>query len=114
MTGLSTSAITWEELQKVITTNSDGMGSDIDLTSWGGGTITLADITPDDLTSDMFALPSGKTETETATMKVENYTCFRVVMTVTTPCLVVREKTNSLVEQVLTLLSFLKSLKMTR
>ncbi len=90
----------------------------IDLTSWGGGTITLADITPDDLTSDMFALPTGKTET--ATMKVENYTCFRVVMmrllvmTVTTPFLVVREKTNSLVEQVLTLLSFLKSLKMTR
>lgn len=91
----------------------------IDLTSWGGGTITLADVTPDDLTSDIFALPTGKTET--ATMKVENYTCFRVMMmmrllvvTVTTPCLVVREKTNSLVEQVLTLLSFLKSLKMTR
>ena len=54
--------ITWEQLQSKITaiadnpltTNVDESGTKIDLSDWGGGTITLTGITSTDLTESMF------------------------------------------------------------
>ena len=56
--------ITWEQLQSKITaiadnpltTNVDESGTKIDLSDWGGGTITLTGITSTDLTESMFVL----------------------------------------------------------
>ena len=52
--------VTWEKLQAAITatTNSDGAvtGARIDLSEWGGGTVTLMGVAPTDLTEDMFIL----------------------------------------------------------
>ena len=57
--------ISWEELSGAITTvedpNNPGTvtGVVIDLTAWGGGTITLTGVTSvDDLTEDMFTMPT--------------------------------------------------------
>ncbi len=59
-------AVTWDALSTNITTITDDdnvvTGVRIDLGEWGGGTITLEGITSvDDLTEDMFDLPSGST-----------------------------------------------------
>ena len=52
--------ISWTDLQAKI--SDDGNGNvTIDLTSWGGGTITLNGIASTDLTETMFALPDGNT-----------------------------------------------------
>ena len=48
-------AITWEVLSRKI--ESDGGTAVIDLSDWGGGTIRLDGVSPDDLTEDMFNLP---------------------------------------------------------
>ena len=56
--------ITWEQLQDAIsaieddttTTDVDESGTKIDLSAWGGGTITLTGVASTDLTEDMFVL----------------------------------------------------------
>ncbi len=58
-------AITWEELQAAMTqvvddpntAGVDETATVIDLSAWGGGTITLDGITAAELTADMFGLP---------------------------------------------------------
>ena len=60
-------AITWEELSANITQVEDDAGTRdvdetatvIDLSTWGGGSITLQGVTATDLTADMFNLPDG-------------------------------------------------------
>ena len=62
--------IAWEELQAAFTaveddtstTNVDETATVIDLTDWGGGTITLEGVSSSDLTADMFNLPDGSSE----------------------------------------------------
>ena len=64
-----TQEITWEELQAVITqvdddpltTEVDETATVIDLSAWGGGTITLTGVTATDLTEDMFSLSGAWT-----------------------------------------------------
>ena len=64
-------AISWEELQAQftavaddpLTTNVDETATIIDLSNWGGGTITLQGVTSTDLTADMFCLPDGSRAT---------------------------------------------------
>ena len=61
-------AITWEQLQAAFTavaddpntTDVDETATVIDLSDWGGGTITLQGVTSTDLTAEMFALPDGQ------------------------------------------------------
>ena len=55
--------ITWEQLQTAISAIEDDpntpeteSGTTIDLSAWGGGTITLTGVTSTDLTEDMFVL----------------------------------------------------------
>ena len=67
---LFNTAITWEQLSAKITTITDPNDADvvtglqIDLSDWGGGTITLEGLTDvSDLTTDMFCLPDGTRET---------------------------------------------------
>ena len=64
-------AITWAQLSAKITTVTDSndpntvTGLEIDLSDWGGGTITLEGVTSTgDLTEAMFNLPSGETGEE--------------------------------------------------
>ena len=51
--------ITWNQLVAKISASDDGNNTVIDLTEWGGGTITLLFVDPASLTADMFALPNG-------------------------------------------------------
>ena len=67
---LFNTAITWEQLSAKITTVTDPNDADvvtglqIDLSDWGGGTITLDGLTStSDLTAGMFCLPDGTRET---------------------------------------------------
>ena len=67
---LFNTAITWEQLSAKITTVTDPndvnvvTGLQIDLSDFGGGTITLDGLTStSDLTADMFCLPDGTRET---------------------------------------------------
>ena len=68
LTGLS-GTITWAELQAAMTaveddsttTDVDESGTKIDLSDFGGGSITLRGVTSTDLTEDMFNLPAGGT-----------------------------------------------------
>ena len=67
---LFNTAITWEQLSAKITTVTDPndvntvMGLQIDLSDFGGGTITLDGLTStSDLTAEMFCLPDGTRET---------------------------------------------------
>ena len=67
LTGFFNHAITWEALSAKITqieddattTEVDETATVIDLSDWGGGTITLTGITATDLTAEMFDLPDG-------------------------------------------------------
>ena len=52
-------AITWTELSAGISATQDGSDTVIDLSEWGGGTVTLEGVAPGDLTADMFDLPDG-------------------------------------------------------
>ena len=52
-------SITWTELSAEISATQDGSGTVIDLSEWGGGTVTLEGVAPGDLTADMFDLPDG-------------------------------------------------------
>ncbi len=60
-------AITWDALQAAMsqieddanTPGVDETATVIDLSAWGGGTITLQGVTATDLTANMFALPDG-------------------------------------------------------
>ncbi len=63
-----TQEITWEELQAAMTqvdddttTPEDETATVIDLSAWGGGTITLQGVTATDLTEDMFNLSGAWT-----------------------------------------------------
>ena len=63
-----TQEMTWEELQTAITqveddpnTPEDETATVIDLSAWGGGTITLQGVTATDLTEDMFHLSGAWT-----------------------------------------------------
>ena len=58
--------ITWEELQAAMTDRVDDPETDvnetavvINLSQWGGGTVTLQGVTSFDLTAEMFDLPDG-------------------------------------------------------
>ena len=61
--------ITWAELQAAMTAVEDDTTTTdvvetatvIDLSAWGGGSITLEGVTSTDLTEDMFNLPDGST-----------------------------------------------------
>ncbi len=55
--------ITWEELQKAMSSDENG-NTQIDLTQWGGGTITLYNVDQSTLTEDMFDLPTGEAATD--------------------------------------------------
>ena len=65
--------ITWAELQAAFTQIDDNAGTMdvdetatvIDLSAWGGGTITLEGVTATDLSEDMFRLPDGSMATYT-------------------------------------------------
>ena len=69
---LHDSEITWAELKAKFstvaddtsTTEVDESGTKIDLSEWGGGTITLRGVDSSDLTADMFYLPSGEGDGE--------------------------------------------------
>ncbi len=52
--------ITWEQIVAKFSTNSDGISTTIDLSEWGGGTITLLGFNKESLTKDMFKLPTGE------------------------------------------------------
>ena len=64
-----TQAMTWEDLQAAmtqvdddpLTTDVDETATVIDLSAWGGGTITLTGVTATDLTEDMFYLSGAWT-----------------------------------------------------
>ncbi len=51
--------ITFEEIQAVTTVDAYGH-AEIDLSQWGGGTITLFQVDPSTLTAEMFNLPTGE------------------------------------------------------
>ncbi len=51
--------ITFEEIQAVTTVDAYG-NAEIDLSQWGGGTITLFQVDPSTLTAEMFSLPTGE------------------------------------------------------
>lgn len=55
--------ITWDQLLAKISSTSDGVSATIDLSEWGGGTVTLIGVNPNSLTQDMFNLPDGDTTT---------------------------------------------------
>ena len=68
---LSGDAITWEQLSATISALADDpnttdveAGTILNLSDWGGGTITLVDVTATDLTADMFLLPDGEAAAE--------------------------------------------------
>ena len=73
LTGLNGGAITWDQLSAKFSATDDGTGTEIDLSEWGGGTLTLLGVAPEALTAAMFVLPDGTTGTDSGNDDAELY-----------------------------------------